>query len=71
MNNLNDYSGDDVAFYQWLYKLDKLIQSKVGVNLMDLSDQPYREWFDDGISPYAATYRVLTENGFDGFDTFD
>ncbi len=62
---LSEYSGDDVAFYQWLRKVDKLIISKVGMGLMDLSDQPYRDWFDDGVSPYEARDRTLEDNGFD------
>ncbi len=35
------------------------------VQYMDLSDQPFRDWFDSGIDAEEAAEMALEDNGFD------
>lgn len=31
----------------------------------DLPDQPYRAWYDDGMSPLDAAFETLIQEGYD------
>lgn len=47
-------SGVTKTFGQWRKDLDELFWKHVGLSYMDMPDQPYRDYFDDGMSPEAA-----------------
>ena len=45
-------------FNVWFDAVSKLVR-KSGFDVRDLPDQPYFDWFDDGLSPSRAAKRVL------------
>lgn len=47
------------AFESWLDKVNGHVQAKVGLSYDDLPDQPYRNWFDSGVSPRSAAARAI------------
>jgi len=61
-DRLDDYT-DDPAFRQWLRSVNALVTAKVGIGIMDLADQPYRDWYDDATTPEDAAQTVLEEEG--------
>ncbi|MCJ7586092.1 MAG: hypothetical protein MUO30_15175 [Anaerolineales bacterium] len=66
-------------FEAWLKALDEICQTEMGISYKDLSDQHFRDWFEDGLSPEDAYYQMM-ENEYPGvevsniyyqeFDTF-
>lgn len=44
-------------------ELDRLIAYGVGVSVYDLSDQPFRDWYDDGITAAEAAELVTEAEG--------
>ena len=47
----------DLTFEQWMARVNRLVTGRYGVGTSDLEDQPYRDWFDDGLTPAeAASY---------------
>jgi hypothetical protein len=58
-------------FEQWMMAVDAAISSRTFLSSNDLADQPYRDWFDDGISPEDAAYETLSNEGWFDNDFFD
>ena len=54
------------SFEAWLDKVGAHLRKTVGLSYSDLSDQPYRDWFNDKVSPATAAKRALADNGFEG-----
>lgn len=52
------------TFNAWMRQVDRVIDRIAGVSYEDLTDQPYREWYDAGTSPKRAAARALADNGF-------
>lgn len=50
---------DDQRFHQWKRQVNRLVQSKVGLAADDLPDCPYRDWFDDRMSPKTAAAKAI------------
>jgi len=48
-----------LTFEDWMKKVDKIIESRVGLSSDDLPDVCYRDWYDDGISPDRAANRAI------------
>lgn len=48
-----------MTFEQWLNKVDAAVESRTGLSRDDLPDCPYRDWYDDGVSPSAAASRAI------------
>src|SRR5262245_12217044 len=38
-------------FDEWMVRIDNAVQALSGLSAHDLPDAPYRDWFDDGLSP--------------------
>ena len=53
-----------MTFEEWMAAVDQWISARAGVGASDLSDQPYRDWYDDGTTPYEAGRMALKANGF-------
>ena len=47
---------------QWMRALDRAVGQRVGVSVHDLSDQPFRDWYDDGITPAQAARLAIQDN---------
>jgi hypothetical protein len=49
----------------WLESVDYCVQDTAGVSVFDLTDQPFRDWFEDGIHPQEAADLALEDNGWE------
>ncbi len=66
-------------FEAWLIALDDICLDEMGVSYKDLPDQLFKDWFEEGLTPEDAYYRLM-ENEYPGveidniftqeFDTF-
>ena len=54
------------TFSQWMALVDKIVQAEVGCSVHDLTDQPFRDWYDDDIDPDEAAALALEDNGWEG-----
>lgn len=48
-----------LPFRAWFAKVDAAVAAKVGIGVLDLPDYPYRDWYDDGVTPAAAAARAV------------
>lgn len=53
------------TFRQWKADVDVKIAARVGVCSDDLIDQPWMDWYRDGVDPDEAAIMALEDNGFD------
>jgi hypothetical protein len=64
----------EAAFKKWMSEVDIAVAARAFVSVYDLPDQPYRDWFEDGMSADEAVVAVLEDSGYgDGLmdDDFD
>ena len=47
------------GYYVWLEAVDAIIDGRIGCSVLDLADQPYRDWYDAGVSPARAAGRAI------------
>ena len=52
------------AFEAWMKKVDQRLARVCTLTSQDLADQPYYEWFLDGLEPEEAAEETLTDEGF-------
>lgn len=53
------YANHDPYFGLWLKIIDTTLAHRIGIGLFDLADAPYRDWYDDGITPTEAAGLAL------------
>lgn len=53
-------SGDD--FTRWMAEVDRVVEKKIEFSVFDLADQPFRDWFDEGINPEEAAAVAIEED---------
>lgn len=46
-------------FRDWMGAVDRAVSARVGLSAADLPDCPYRDWFDDGVTPQTAARRAV------------
>lgn len=53
------------AFERWMEKVDAEIDKIIGLGLDhdDLIDQPWHDWYEDGVRPKTAAKRAIKDNG--------
>ena len=56
---------DDLAFKEWMTKVDQAIGCACGMGAEDLADICYRDMFDDGETPKAAARAAIEASGGD------
>ena len=49
---------------EWMAKVDAQLRAICGLTSSDLADQPFGDWFEDGVSPREAAKRMLRDEGF-------
>lgn len=54
-----------MTFEQWMKKVNQNISEVVGLSSDDLADQPYMDWFTDGMTPMEAAMEALEAEGFE------
>ena len=55
----NRYKVEEIAFRNWMQEVDACIDDLSGFISDDLPDCPYRDWFDDDMSPEEAAEFAL------------
>jgi len=45
-------------FSWWMMVVNSVCERKYGISVYDLADCPFRDWFDDGVTPSAAASRA-------------
>ena len=53
-----------MTFEEWMKEVDSHIESECGFTSEDLADQPYRDWYNDGMSSSEAARTTLEQEGF-------
>lgn len=51
----------DVAFRDWMQKVNAGVEHSVGMSCHDLPDAYYRDWFETGMSASAAASEVVAD----------
>jgi hypothetical protein len=52
-------------FNVWKGRIDSLLESSIGLTTNDLADEPYKDWFDEGMSAMEVVELIAEEEGFD------
>jgi hypothetical protein len=50
-----------MTFDQWLAKVNDALKKKIGLDYRFLPDQPYHDWFDQGLKPHHAANRIVKD----------
>lgn len=50
---------EDQKFKYWIDKVDTEVEKRVCMSVHDLPDCPYRDWFEDGVSPVSAARKAI------------
>lgn len=65
MSRYIETADDQAAFATWMTLVDRgLARLTGGLSSSDLSDQSWRDWFDDGVRPQDAIRECLDNEGF-------
>jgi hypothetical protein len=51
------------GFVDWMMKVDRAVIAKAGLSYLDLPDQPYRDWYEAGLSAKSAAARAIRGAG--------
>lgn len=51
-------------FDQWMKEVDTAVSATAFLSADDLTDQPYYEWWESGMSPAEAAREALAENDY-------
>lgn len=47
------------TFEQWMKEVDNAVKAKIGLSVHDLSDCPFRDWYDNGKTAKGAASRAI------------
>jgi len=53
-----------MEYADWMAEIDRLMVAEAGVTHNDLPDQPWRDWYDEGLEPEEAVENALDDAGF-------
>lgn len=53
------------SFREWMSKVDKEVDSIVGLSAEDLADIDYYELWEDGVTASVAALKALRYNGYE------
>jgi hypothetical protein len=53
-------SKQTLTFDDWMHKVDRSVESFAGLSAFDLPDCPYRDWYDDELTPREAALKALS-----------
>jgi hypothetical protein len=57
-------TGTTDTFGKWMRAVDVAVMRVIGLSIHDLADQPFRDWYEDGITPTQAARLALEDEGF-------
>lgn len=46
-------------FEQWMQRVDAVVQKRTGLSVHDLPDCPFRDWYDNGLTPREASVQAI------------
>lgn len=49
----------DIEFIKWINNIEKQINKKIGLKLLDLPDEPYMDMYEDLIIPEEVVDHIL------------
>ena len=52
------------TYNQWMREVDCQVAGIAGVSVHDLPDCPFRDWYEDNVTPVEAAAWALEEAGF-------
>jgi hypothetical protein len=55
----------EAAFKKWMAEVDIAVGARAFVSAYDLPDQPYRDWFEEGMPPDEAAVLALEDAGYE------
>lgn len=50
----------NLTFKQWLAKVNEQVRARAGCSIRDLPDCPFRDWYEDGVTPVVAGERAIS-----------
>ena len=53
-----------LAFWTWLGQADRQLLALCGLTHLDLADQTWRDWYEDGVTAAEAARSALEDEGF-------
>lgn len=53
------------AFGEWMEEMDRACEVDLGVALLDLPDQPFRDWYDCGLTTAEAMKALREREGLE------
>lgn len=53
-----------MSFNQWMSKVNRHVTNTAGLGVADLSDQPFYDWWEEGVTPSEAAEMTLEDNDF-------
>jgi len=56
-----------MEFNTWMQDVSDCVEEQSGLDVKDLPDCLYHDWFDDGTEPEEAARKALEESGFFDF----
>lgn len=51
------------TFEEWMAQVNREVSNIIGLDADDLADQPYYDWYEDGVRPKTAAKRAIKDNG--------
>ena len=54
----------DRGFWDWMDEVNKVVEAKCGLSLMDLPDMDYAGAYEDGVEPDEYAGEVLADAGW-------
>lgn len=52
---------DYQKFYEWLDSIERLVFKRTQLFLNDIDDEPYRQWYDAGLSPSHCASIIIND----------
>ena len=49
------------TFKEWMSKVDKIVEAKIGLSVDDLPDFMFHDAYDDGVSPTKAATQSIRD----------
>lgn len=66
MNEIAEYfgRGEEPKFAMWGEEINRLCENEIGMSIMDLPDQNFRDMFEDGMTAAQAWEEIKDSEGF-------
>lgn len=52
-------------YHDWLMEVDKVIERHIALDHLDLSEQPWYEWWHKGVTAYDAAHMAMRADGWE------